>query len=1202
VELELKSNVLAEPALVGREKELEELQRCLGLAVEGKGNTIFVSGEAGSGKTRLAAEFLNRAKKKGLTVLPGWCVSDAAVPYLPFVEAFDAYFSLSPEEESVDSLQLGAPAAVARSGLVGIEGFGITAWLSGAGTSERFGQPGKTSPQIWKDQLYSAVGKTLHSIAAESPVILFIEDIHWADSASLALLHYISRIIGSKKILVLATFRSEELTADAEGRPHPLAETLRIMKREDLFREVKLSTLDQGSVSKIAENMIGGSLQPTLAERLTTESRGNPLFIVESLRMLHEHRSLLQEDNQWRLAVDGLGIPSKIRDIVLRRLSVLKYAQRRVLDAASVIGEKFDVELLSTVLGLDSLEVLETLNVIAHSTSLVSVEANCYRFDHAKSREAIYEEIAAPLKRGYHARAAEKLENTSATERLPLSDLAHHYSQAGNNAKAVQYSLAAGQDALARWSNEEAIKHFSYVLRAGADTPENAEAKSIALEGLGDAYCANGMFEKAAETFEELAASATGSLKLRAYRKGMEAVWYKEMNPARAMESVKKVEEFAASDRLEAARVRWIRGRAFLFLGDLAARERPAYLEASLEDHEEALRVFKEEYSLPDVANLLAGTGAVRASFPIRLDSSHTEFEKSFREKLLGTALTHELGDSRMELTYINLFVAGTFHAVGLFQEALSNYADALQIGERIGDFSNMAFTLCRISELLWVLSGNWAEGMPQLLKALEYARKTDATLTQSGIYANLAVRYVALGDLKRAEEYYGELLKMPKEVVSHAMTVLYSRIAESVMLAAKKQWKEANQCFEKILELNKSVAPQSIGYQISIRKTYAWILDGQGLAGEARVQQLEAQRLSEEVEKRFAHANIMANFMAKREVAVGEQFEMRLDMVNVARNPASIIKVEGINPADGLRVEGLTSGCSLQNSHIVLKDRVICPFQVRTIKFALHASETGTYKLNPQVVYLDDYGKTRTYVPNPIAITVKAAGPKFEVLPGRITTGFTELDALLLGGIPEKYTVILASPAIDNRALLIKRFLEAGAEAGETTFYVTVETGIAKALAEKYMSNLTLFLCNPKADSLIQNLPNIFKLKGVENLTEIDIAMTKAFHTLKPSTAGPKRICLEIISDVLLQHHAVVTRKWLNGLLTELRAQGFTVLAVVNPQMHSAEEVQTVVGLFDGEINIHEKETAKGPATFLRVRKMTDQKYLKDEIRLTEE
>ena len=117
------------------------------------------------------------------------------------------------------------------------------------------------------------------------------------------------------------------------------------MRREDLITEMKLPNLKRDCVSKIVGNMMGGNVQSELIEKLANESRGNALFLVESLRMLAERKSLVQENNQWRLAVDDLGIPFKVKDIILRRLGTLKNDQRRVLDAASVIGEKFDVEL-----------------------------------------------------------------------------------------------------------------------------------------------------------------------------------------------------------------------------------------------------------------------------------------------------------------------------------------------------------------------------------------------------------------------------------------------------------------------------------------------------------------------------------------------------------------------------------------------------------------------------------------------------------------------------------------------------------------------------------------------------------------------------------------------------------------------------------------------------------------------------------------
>jgi hypothetical protein len=185
---------------------------------------------------------------------------------------------------------------------------------------------------------------------------------------------------------------------------------------------------------------------------------------------------------------------------------------------------------------------------------------------------------------------------------------------------------------------------------------------------------------------------------------------------------------------------------------------------------------------------------------------------------------------------------------------------------------------------------------------------------------------------------------------------------------------------------------------------------------------------------------------------------------------------------------------------------------------------------------------------------------------------------------------------------LLIKRFREVGLRKGEITFCITQEDDNAKALAEEYQSNFFLFLCNPRADVTTKNLPNIFKLKGVENLTEIDIALTKALRMIDQSRVGQKRACIEIISDVLLQHKALITRKWLLGILTDFRSKGFTTLAIVNPKMHPQEELQAILCLFDGEIEIAEKETEKGVEKTLRIKRLNNQQYIENQIVLSEE
>jgi KaiC/GvpD/RAD55 family RecA-like ATPase len=218
------------------------------------------------------------------------------------------------------------------------------------------------------------------------------------------------------------------------------------------------------------------------------------------------------------------------------------------------------------------------------------------------------------------------------------------------------------------------------------------------------------------------------------------------------------------------------------------------------------------------------------------------------------------------------------------------------------------------------------------------------------------------------------------------------------------------------------------------------------------------------------------------------------------------------------------------------------------------------------------------------------------------VATGYADLDKLLCGGLLSSSAVVLTSPSCDERDRLVKSFLEEGAKKGEATFFVTIDPSATKALAEKFPSNLYLFVCNPQADAIIRDSPNIFKLKGVENLTDISIALTSAIRKLDPSLKGPRRICISLISDLLLQHHAVQTRRWLTGLISELRSNGFTTLAVMDPEMHPSQEVRAVLDLFEGQIDICEKETEKGSEKSLKIKRMSNRKYLENDLRLKKE
>jgi len=348
---------------------------------------------------------------------------------------------------------------------------------------------------------------------------------------------------------------------------------------------------------------------------------------------------------------------------------------------------------------------------------------------------------------------------------------------------------------------------------------------------------------------------------------------------------------------------------------------------------------------------------------------------------------------------------------------------------------------------------------------------------------------------------------------------------------------------------------------------------------------------------EKFEHAEVQAKLIQpKKEIRVDEDFDLEMQIVNVGKEAVLLTKLEDILPV-GFQLITKPDYCEFEDSNLSMKGKRLDPLKSEEIRLVLKPSQKGTVEIAPRIVCVDDNGKRMSHGPEPVTISVSEV-----VLPNRITTGYEDLDNLLFGGIPENYAVILTSPSCDERDLLVKKFLEAGIKENDVSFYLTIEASGVRTKTEELPSNFYLFICNPRADKIIKDSPNVFRLKGVENLSSIDIALTKALRGFEMPVTGPRRACIEIVSDVLLQHHAVTTRRWLTGLIPELRSRGFTTLAVMNPLMHPREQVHAILGLFDGEISIYEKESKQGLEKLLTIRKMYNQRYVKKEISFREE
>ena len=369
-------------------------------------------------------------------------------------------------------------------------------------------------------------------------------------------------------------------------------------------------------------------------------------------------------------------------------------------------------------------------------------------------------------------------------------------------------------------------------------------------------------------------------------------------------------------------------------------------------------------------------------------------------------------------------------------------------------------------------------------------------------------------------------------------------------------------------------------------------LLEGTVLLGNKLYRKPTAEEMELQLRDRaIPHVNARM-ILERSDLELGESLHYEIELQNIGKAPVFLSRVEEIAPG-GFEVVSHSDTCDLINTSLNLHGKKLDPYSTESFGVTLRVIRKGAFVVAPRIWFMAETGRETSCKPEPASISVSET-----ILPGRVTTGFQDLDNLLLGGIPQNFAVILTSASCDERDLLIRRFLEAGTKNNEVTFYVTIDAAGIQKLAEEFRENFYVFVCNQNPGEAFKTLPNIFKIAGVENLTELNINLESAFRKLSKSDDRARRACIDILSDVLLQHRAVQTRKWLAGLVPEFRSGGFTSLAVMNPHMHASEETHAVRSLFEGEISIYEKE-AKDLTKYLRIVRMYNQRYLESELPL---
>ena len=485
------------PKLVGREKELLQLEELARKTLEGNGKVILISGEAGIGKTRLANELASYAKLQNFKVVECSCLQEYSMPLWPVRKFLADYFNISKQDTAeIRQNKIGKlieEYAPEYKQLISTVADIITgsSTVSTTFTEERIDDGSSSLKALFdREGELADLSRLLIALSEKQPILLFLDDLHLADSSTLKLFQNLARIIQESSLLLVGTYRQEALSNKAELANHPFIDFVQILKIENLSQNVELKRLDQEQSSFLIKYVLGID-DALLTKRIHKETSGNPFFILETLRFLINKKLLKKEGNKWKLAKEiiEVNIPPKIHDLISRRTNILKEEERDILDCASVVGEEFTSDIIEKVTGLNRLRVLKKLNNIERKYQLIHSREGKYAFDHSKIREVLYQEMAPELRKEYHSLIGEYLEKKFRKNlEEVMNELAHHYYMSRNSQKAVFYLLQAGERSRREYALFETIRSFSQALELMANNKKWSKERIETLEALGSFY------------------------------------------------------------------------------------------------------------------------------------------------------------------------------------------------------------------------------------------------------------------------------------------------------------------------------------------------------------------------------------------------------------------------------------------------------------------------------------------------------------------------------------------------------------------------------------------------------------------------------------------------------------------------------------------------------------------------------------------
>jgi len=779
---------------LGREKELGVLMDYMESAIEGQGKLVLVVGEPGIGKTTLLEKLAKRASNEGVRILHGKCLyNESAAPYLPFLDAMKPYMVDSEDEEDSSVSSAGSIGLLGMAAFEGTEEMGSIGFL-GASAGEGLSSDVDLSEE--RGRLFEQISDTFEKIAEDTPLLLTLDDLHWADEGTLQLLHHLARRLPDMRALIVGAYTPEEVKDTAVK--NALNTVLGRMASEHLYEEFELGPLPAEYVAEIAKNILGtDNVSNTFIDNLYFQSKGNPFYLEEVLNtILREHSA----GTAWQADVlDNIPMPRSLTEVIDRRLDSLQFNSLKILKTASIIGNEFHFDILKNVANLEEDPLLDALDELLDSNLIQETgtknEEEVYRFESMQIRSLLYKRMSQSRRRIMHSRIAK------ATETLHQDDLddvlftlARDYTLGKNYSKAYMYALQAGNKAMKLYAIEDAQNYYRTAL----------ESVEMMKEGT---------FTK--EKMELMGRIADLSSMVGDWDEGIN--YYKLLIPlAKREEDITRVaESYRKIGNIYRMRGKW----------------------------DQANEYFNKSLNLAEtlgdgvgVANAHRGLGYVHWRLGEYDDALEHYDEVVSNAKTAGDMHT-------VAITYID--IGNVYSDRGDIENAIKYYNRSLVDLEKYEDYGEMARAYNNLGDK--ALSGHdWNKAIDYFDKCEEMANKVGDKDMMAWSKFNKAEAYAKSGRLDEAMTNNNDAFQLCKRLNDLVgLGAIYSNYG--IIYRFKKDWDQAKENFERSIEIMKRLKSP---YMIATRYIeYANMFKDKGDDDNAKKYLIEARKIFEELD-----------------------------------------------------------------------------------------------------------------------------------------------------------------------------------------------------------------------------------------------------------------------------------------------------------------------------------------------------------------